>query len=235
MQANGLSLPIKAAHAAQPIRGMPDQRPPLQAKAACPTVRLALPAFGCLQAVQLAAMQDGWHHIPQAGTGGLLRSTEEGSQHPRIDTLRIETLFGLVARFLETIMFSQFFGLPALLCVDHQAQFSQQAVEMVFPYLDRTECGIPLATFALTGHGLAIFDHGIRKGEHLLQLSHDAGFGFPPTAGRWRDPLRAIQTVVRPFGSPPEAMSSRPPHRSPGFHGSFHVVWCFHHEIDHGS
>src|SRR2546422_10840182 len=106
---------------------------------------------------------------------------------------------------------------------------------MFFPYLDRTECGVPLATFALTGHCLDIFYHGIREGEHLLQLSHDAGFGFPPTAGgRWY-PLRAIQTVVRPFGAPPKAMSSRPPHRSPSFHGSFHVVWRFRHEIDHGS
>jgi len=78
VQADATFPTIKAADRAESVRGMPNQRSPLESQGAGATVGLAHPAFAGLQAMQLTPMQDGWHDVPQSGTRGLVRTTDGG-------------------------------------------------------------------------------------------------------------------------------------------------------------
>ncbi len=69
VQTDGLLLAVEPTDGTQPILRVPDQRPALQAVRAGATVGLAYPAFGSLQAMQLAAVQPGGNKIPEPGAG----------------------------------------------------------------------------------------------------------------------------------------------------------------------
>src|SRR6266516_270975 len=61
VQADGAALPIKATDRTQPVLGVPDQCSPLHPKGTRPAVGFASAAFGCLQPMELSAMQHGRH------------------------------------------------------------------------------------------------------------------------------------------------------------------------------
>ena len=56
VKADGLLLAVEPPNATQPVLGVPDQRPPFQAKRSRSAVGLAYPTLRRLQAMQLAAV-----------------------------------------------------------------------------------------------------------------------------------------------------------------------------------
>ena len=113
VQADGLPLAIKSPNCTESILRVLDNRAAFQAKRAATAVGLALTPFGGLQAVQLAPMQDGWHHVPQAPAGRLLRPTDGCCHRPRVNGMRVKGRLALAFCLLESVLLSELFGLPA--------------------------------------------------------------------------------------------------------------------------
>lgn len=86
VQAYGVLLAIKAADGAIPILRVLDQRSPLQTKRTGSPVGLTFPALGCLQAVELAAVQLERDDVPQTAAGQSRCSADGGCQYPGINS-----------------------------------------------------------------------------------------------------------------------------------------------------
>ena len=78
VQADGVVFSVTATYATEPIVRVPDQRAPFESKTPGPPIRIAFPACGRLQTVELTTMQTPRYDIPQAGTCRLLCFTHRG-------------------------------------------------------------------------------------------------------------------------------------------------------------
>src|SRR5690242_15705759 len=90
---------------------MLDNRSSFQAKTPSGAIWFSLTAFGCLQAMNLTPMKLRPNDVPQAHAGWFFRPMNGSSHHPSIYGMRVEGLLGLAFCFLESILFSQLFGL----------------------------------------------------------------------------------------------------------------------------
>jgi hypothetical protein len=97
------------------------------------------------------------HHIPQALTRGLLRSTDTGCQHLGIHCVRGKDRLSFATRLRERVLVPECFGLPAFPQMKCHPQSSQEIIPMSFPDLHRTESRIPSAPLAGSGLCLDIF------------------------------------------------------------------------------
>ncbi len=97
--------------------------------------------------------------------------------------MRVKRLLALAARLLQPMLLTQFFALPPLFEVDRQAPLSQEAVEVFFADLQRTECTVPLAPLALLCHRLDIFHDHVSQRQDLVELHDDPCFRLPAATG----------------------------------------------------
>lgn len=123
MQADGLLLAIKTADTAQPIARMFDHRSSLESQAARSSIGFAFSPFGCLQTMELAAMQPRRDDVPQSGTGRLFCPTDGCRQHPGIDGMGGKGLQSLAFCLLQAILLPKLFRLIPLSKMNGQAHF----------------------------------------------------------------------------------------------------------------
>jgi len=234
VQADATLPTIIAPDSTQAIFGVPNHGSPFQSQRTGAPIGLAHAPLRRLQAVQLPPMQAGSYHVPQAGTRGLGRPTDRCRQDPRINGVRVKGLLGLALSLLESVLLSQLLCLVSLAEMNRETHLTEQAIQVLFPDLDRAKRPVPLAPFALAGHSLHILNHHSGEWQYFLQLSNHPRFGFPATSGRRRHPLLAVEAIVKPLGSSPFAVSSCSSHGSPRFDSFFDVIGCLCHETEHG-
>ena len=234
VQADATLPTIIAADRTHAICGVPNHGSPFEPQRTGAPIGLAHAPLRRLQAVQLPPMQAGSYHVPQAGTRGLGRPTDRCRQDPRINGVRVKGLLGLALGLLESVLLSQLLCLVSLAEMNRETHLTEQAIQVLFPDLDRAKRPVPLAPFALAGHSLHILNHHSGEWKHFLQLSNHPRFGFPATSGRRRHPLLAVEAIVKALGSSPFAMSSCSSHGSPRFDSFFDVIGCLCHETEHG-
>jgi hypothetical protein len=181
MKADRLSLTIKTAYGAESILVVSHQRSSLVAHTSGSSIGLTYSSLAGLQAMELATMKHDRHDIPEPGTGGLTCTTDRGRQHPSIDGMALEGLLTFAFRLLEVVLLPQGFGLPPFSQVNGQARLSQEAIQVFFSNLHRTEGPVPLASPARPHQGLDILDDHLRKRQDSEQLLDDACFGLPST------------------------------------------------------
>jgi hypothetical protein len=113
--------------------------------------------------MQLSSMQLVRHAIPQTGTGWDLRAAGSRSEHPGVNRMTAKDRLILLTRLRQPILVPQLLGDQADVEMKRQTLVLQEAIEMFFANLYRTERLVPSSPDARTWSRLHIFDSNIRK------------------------------------------------------------------------
>ncbi len=206
----------------QPVRGVPDQRAPLETQGERASVGRTLPPFGRFEPVQLATVPLQGRHAQQAHVvRGRVPAYPRIRQAPGIDAVRTPHLRRFLARFLEAKLLSQLLGFPSLFGLD-RCQCRQLGIKPVLADFQRGKTSVP--TWLACRLYLDVFDYEGCDGIERAEPATEPQFPLPARFRGRRQLPRVAQAIGARLSAGCLTSAARPAHLAALLDGSFDPI-----------